>query len=274
VSVAGAKEHPPDRRPGTLQRAVVVRVPPAPHQGRARFLLMPIVLATVALAPDEAGDALARERREEAAARGEQPVFSYTDASGRAVYVDDLVRVPPRLRASARRVDLSRVSLNTEVGRELARQVERERERQAAGAERGGRCGGERGAAAWLRSAWEDHGHLILIGALILALAVATPFLVRYISGERWVRILLVAVPLLASLAILSVAASRTSVALRSLRAARCEPGAGDAGALRPRLDPITPALRKVESTLRKVEREQRVPRDPSCPAGWVCAPR
>jgi hypothetical protein len=194
----------------------------------------------------------------------DEVIYRYVDKTGRPVFVNGLSRVPARYRARARRVDLSQVSLNTELGRGLHQEVEREYERLKA-AERAAlagesRCGEvrEEGALGWLKRLWAEHGYLVVIGGALLALGIATPFIVRHVPADRWVRVLMVVVPFLGSVALMTYAAARTSGALREGRGApACRPeaqGAEGIGALQN----LREGLRQAKQQRQELERELR----------------
>jgi hypothetical protein len=192
-------------------------------------------------------------------------IYRYVDKAGRPVFVNGLHRVPARFRARARRIDLSKVSLNPELGRELHDEVEREYERlkaKLAALERERRgCGEvrEAGALGWLKRLWAEHGHLVVIGGLLLALGIATPFIVRHVPVDKWVRVLMVAVPLLACIAVMSVAAVRTSGVLRGARGADGQACAhetrGGGEGIGPVRD-LREALRQAKQQRQELERE------------------
>jgi hypothetical protein len=194
----------------------------------------------------------------------DQVIYRYVDKTGRPVFVNGLSRVPEPFRARARRIDLSRVSLNPELGRELHDEAEREYERlkthagQIAGTDdEKERCGDVRGPGVlgWMKRLWAEHGYVVLIAGALLALGIATPFVVRHVAADRWVRVLMVAVPLLAALAVIAYAGVRTSAALRELRGARaCPPQT-------PAVEDLGP-LRELRETLHraKQQRELRQP--------------
>ncbi|MBK6848257.1 MAG: hypothetical protein IPG96_12240 [Proteobacteria bacterium] len=146
-----------------------------------------------------------------------QTIYRYRNPAGRTVYVNDLARVPAAQRPRARAVDLSRISLNEALGNDLQRAAS-----QQVAALLGSRycTGARRGAArGWWGTLWHVHGHLVLIGGALLLLLLGSPWLVRTLGVPQWSKLLLLALPALAFVALLSSSAVRAS---RTLRAARC----------------------------------------------------
>jgi len=181
-----------------------------------------------------------------------QTIYRYRNPAGRTVYVNDLARVPAAQRARARAVDLSRISLNEALGNDLQRAAS-----QQVAALLGSRycTGARRGAArGWWGTLWHVHGHLVLIGGALLLLLLGSPWLVRTLGVPQWSKLLLLALPALAFVALLSSSAVRASRTLRALRGAAdaCRPErfAGTAA-----LDPAARAQR----VHRIFELEQRV---------------
>lgn len=133
------------------------------------------------------------------------------------MFVNGLARVPAAHRARARRVDLSKVSLNTALGQELEHAVAEERAQLA----RAARAEAARGAGAWLALLWKEHGYLVVIAGCMLLLLVVSPWIARRVGLERWGRLLLHVLPLLVALGLMGYAAHRTGQTFRKLRDAR-----------------------------------------------------
>lgn len=155
---------------------------------------------------------------------GAQAIYRYVNRAGRAVYVNGLERVPVAQRARARAVDLSRISLNESLGNELQRAASK----HAEGLLRSPYCTEARTGAArgFWGTLWHEQGHLVLIGGVALLLLVVSPWLVRLMGGSQWVKLLAVALPALAFLALVSSSAVRATRTLRELRGAAeaCRP--------------------------------------------------
>ncbi|MCK5796158.1 MAG: hypothetical protein KAI47_03190 [Deltaproteobacteria bacterium] len=151
-------------------------------------------------------------------------IYRYVNASGRAVFMNDLKRVPERYRATAKPVDLSQVSTNKVLGREIKESVDEEVERLTAS----GYCFNmrRRAEAGWFRTLWDHYGHLVLLGALVLLLIGGSPWIMARIPAPQWGRFLLFILPVLAMIAIWSTAVVETTRSLQSFRAAAvpCEP--------------------------------------------------
>jgi hypothetical protein len=184
----------------------------------------------------------------EPAPGGEQAIYRYLNAKGRPVYVNDQARIPPRYRGKARTVDLSAVSLNKELATEIEDQVklyeERKEAQEAARKARAGKEGQGKdwsalrskdgrpvlrlhespppqrsGAAAWFGRLWRNYDYLIVIAAALLLLLAFTPYMIRRIDPDRWVRVLMIALPVLASLGLMTYAMTRTTQMGTELRA-------------------------------------------------------
>lgn len=133
------------------------------------------------------------------------------------MFVNGLARVPAAHRARARRVDLSKVSLNTALGQELEHAVAEERAELA----RAARAEAARGARAWLVRLWKDHGALVVTAGVMVLLLVLSPWIARRVGLGRWGRLLLLVLPLLVALGLMGWAAHRTGQVFGELRAAR-----------------------------------------------------
>lgn len=161
-------------------------------------------------------------------AGGDKPVvYRYVTPSGAVRYTNLLTTVPP-LQRSAAAVDLSQVSLNSDVGRDLNGRMEAEHARLA----KGPACQQLRAAAEtplW-REVWEEHRTLAVFGAVLLALMVVTPFMMDRFGAE-WGRTLSKLLPMIAGFGLIGYAAMRGAQSLSELkgRAAPCEQAAWDA---------------------------------------------
>jgi hypothetical protein len=154
-------------------------------------------------------------------------IYRYVTESGQARYTNLLASVPPSQRSAAA-VDLSRVSLNSDIGRDLDRALEKEHERLVAGPT----CQQLRAAAAkplW-REIWDEHGPLVVIGVVFCLLVLVTPAMLRRF-GPNWAKALSVSVSMLAAVGLFTLAALRGTHALSQLKlkAAPCEPGTWNA---------------------------------------------
>jgi hypothetical protein len=155
---------------------------------------------------------------------GARPViYRYVTPQGQTRYTNLLASVPVLQRAAAE-VDLSQVSVNTQVGRDLDRVLAQEHERLAQAPS----CQQLRAAAAkplW-RAVWDDHGPLVVIGAVFVLLVLITPAMLRRV-GANWAKAFSMSVSVLAALGLFSYATFRGAQAMSQLKAkaAPCEPG-------------------------------------------------
>jgi hypothetical protein len=150
-------------------------------------------------------------------------IYRYVTPRGQTRYTNLLASVPGPQRAAAE-VDLSRVSVNSEVGQDLDRTLAQEHERLA----QGPACQQLRAAAAkplW-RTIWDDHGPLVVIAAVLLVLLLITPAMLERV-GANWAKAFSMSVSVLAALGLFSYATLRGTQAVSQLKAkaAPCEPG-------------------------------------------------
>ncbi len=144
------------------------------------------------------------------------PVFySYTNGSGRTVYVNRFSMVPPEKRSEARAVDLSRVSLNEGLAEELADAVEDEL-RFLKDSDPCDEARKERTAGAW-RHIWHRHGPWILASLAAIILVMMSPWMVQRTPPGVWSRLLMVALPALAMTALVAVSATRATGSLEAV---------------------------------------------------------
>jgi hypothetical protein len=155
---------------------------------------------------------------------GARPViYRYVTRQGQTRYTNLLASVPEPQRAAAE-VDLSRVSVNSEVGKDLDRAMAQEHERLA----QGSACQQLRAAAAkplW-RNIWDDHGPLVVIAAVFVVLLLISPAMLERV-GANWAKAFSMSVSVLAVLGLFSYATLRGTQSLSQLKAkaAPCEPG-------------------------------------------------
>ncbi len=155
---------------------------------------------------------------------GAKPIiYRYVTPQGQPRYTNLLASVPAPQRAAAE-VDLSQVSVNSDVGRDLDRVLAREHERLA----QGPGCQQLRAAAAkplW-KAVWDDHGPLVVIGAVFVCLLLVTPTMLRRV-GANWAKAFSMSISVLAALGLFSYATFRGAQAMSQLKAkaAPCEPG-------------------------------------------------
>lgn len=143
-------------------------------------------------------------------------LYRYRAADGRVQYTNLREQVPVEQRASAE-LKLSRVSLNSELGRELNRRLEAEHARLA---EQSAcrQLTAAAGQALW-QVAWREHGPLVVCGGAILLLVFATPWMVRRVGGPAWSRAMGMAVPVLAVCGVFAYVTVKSNTALSQFRA-------------------------------------------------------
>ncbi|MGB5811599.1 MAG: hypothetical protein WBG86_13765 [Polyangiales bacterium] len=156
--------------------------------------------------------------------------YSYIGDSGRTVYVNRFSLIPPEKRAKARAVDLSEVSLNSELAEELSGAVVKEIQylKKSDPCER---ARAERQISTW-RHMWSRHGPWILSSMAALLLVLLSPWMIRRTPQGVWPRFLMVALPALAMTTLLALAASRVSSSLEAVDelAKLCDANEGEAG--------------------------------------------
>lgn len=142
------------------------------------------------------------------------PAFYSYERDGRTVFVSDPSLIPDDVEAAP--FDVSHVSLNEELGAELDAAIEAEHERLVAT----DYCAEERSTAArsTLEQAWEEQPHWVGIGALVLMLLLTAPFVARRVGAPKWIRVLVLVIPLLLLLGVLT---HTLNTATHSLSAAR-----------------------------------------------------
>lgn len=159
------------------------------------------------------------------ASRAQQAPFfySYTNDSGRTVYVNRFALIPPEKRGEARAVDLSEVSLNPDLAEELSDAVEAEL-RQLKESDPCNEARNERRASVW-RHAWHRHGPWVLVSLAALVLVLMSPWMVRRTPAGLWARFLMVALPALAMTVLMAISVTRATDSLEAVRelASLCE---------------------------------------------------
>ena len=114
-------------------------------------------------------------------------IYRYRNKRGRLVFTNIWDQIPASQRAKAEKVDLSKVTLNEQVGAELDASMDHEFETLSRTPE----CKEVKERAShWLGPIWQDYGHLIVIGGIFLALLIATPYALRRIDAPTWSRTL------------------------------------------------------------------------------------
>ncbi|MCC6749105.1 MAG: hypothetical protein IT371_15700 [Deltaproteobacteria bacterium] len=160
-------------------------------------------------------------------------IYRYTTKGGRPAYTNSLERVPPELRDTARRVDLSHISLNRDLGNALAQMRRQEAERLAHSSHC--QAAQARTSRSWLQGLWAEQQGAVLLCGLGLLLLLLTPWVLSRFEAPRWGRVLGLALPLLGSLAVMAYALNAVSASRREVRevASLCEKAAGVASGAR-----------------------------------------
>jgi hypothetical protein len=141
------------------------------------------------------------------AAAADPAVYRYRSRSGRISYTNVAESVPVAQRQNAR-IDLSHVSLNSQLGAELdARLAARYQALQSSDVCRGVAAAAEE--PLWRRTL-REHPVLWSIAGLLLLLMFLTPRMLRNGWGEQWMRALSTAVPLFGLLGICVYALHRS----------------------------------------------------------------
>lgn len=145
----------------------------------------------------------------------EGPAFySYENEEGRTVFVSDPAMIPSD--AHPLPVDVSHVDLNFELGRELDEAVHAEHARLV-GTDF---CEEERTTAArgTLEQMWHETPHWVGIGVVVLLLLLTAPFVARRVGAPKWIRVLVLVIPLLLFLGLLTQSMQSATDALREAR--------------------------------------------------------
>jgi hypothetical protein len=152
-------------------------------------------------------------------------IYSYVNDEGRTVYVDHPDKIPAKFRNKHETLNVSHVSLNNEVARDLERQVLKEHKELAASPF----CGEAqyRAKQPWWKQMWHSSGYLLLIafaGIFILGL---TPIAIQSFDPSIWTRFMTMAFPSLLVIGVLTYSVVETSRVKEevTLTASLCDPG-------------------------------------------------
>ena len=145
-------------------------------------------------------------------------IYRYKVAGGRFAYTNDPARIPERQREKAKTVDLSHISLNSELAEDLARAIDKSYET----ALDTDLCSDARGAAGmgWLAAAWHRHGGVLALAGVALLLLLSTPFAIRRVEAATWAKVLSTSFALLAMVGVFTYMTSETARHLDLLKAA------------------------------------------------------
>ena len=148
----------------------------------------------VSVAPNRGGPATAAGPGAVPEVADDTVVYRFPGPGGRPSFTNRRDLVPEAARASVKVVDLSHVSTNPELGRDLDAAVDHEIERLSGSAPcREARANVRLGRLGLL---WRNERHLVVIAGIIAAFLFVTPFAVRKL-GAPWLRVLAFAIPVL-----------------------------------------------------------------------------
>jgi hypothetical protein len=149
-------------------------------------------------------------------------IYRYRTKRGRVVFTNIWDQIPANQRAHAETMDLSHVTLNPQIGAELDASIQTQFEAASSSPE----CKKVKAQAAhWLKPIWDDYGHLIILGIVMLVLVLATPFALRQVDAPVWARTLTRSFMLLAFVGVFMHTTVRAGKTYQSLRdaAAPCQ---------------------------------------------------
>lgn len=151
--------------------------------------------------------------------------YKYKNASGRVVFTNAAEQVPLEQRPSAD-VDLSRRSLNLEVGNDFARRIEVEH----AALRKTPYCERARQAAAttFLDQLWEEYSALVVAAGVLLVLIVISPMMMRRFGVAGWIKAVSMAIPLVFAVGLVVFALDKTQKSVSRLKS-RAEPCSDEA---------------------------------------------
>jgi hypothetical protein len=159
-----------------------------------------------------------------AAAYGAPRLFHYVNGAGRDVYTDRLSAVAAPYRPKVGAVDLSHVSLNEQLGRDLRQHLRREHQRLAATP----LCEATRARAGqgWLRRLWSGQSPYVLWGAAAALLVLVAPRLLRDVDPTQLGKTLTMAIPALAAVGLFAAAVMKAEATHTRVRtvARLCSP--------------------------------------------------
>lgn len=159
-----------------------------------------------------------RDRVEAVMGEEQLDIFRYKVAGGRFAYTNDPSRIPRVQRDKAKIVDLSHISLNSELAEDLARAIDKTYE----SALDTDLCQDARSAAGmgWLAAAWHRHGGVLALAGVGLLLLLVTPFAIRRIEAATWAKVLSTSFALLAMVGVFTYMTSETARHLDMLKQA------------------------------------------------------
>lgn len=144
-----------------------------------------------------------------------QTIYRWRDRKGRPFYTNSVEAIPESERARAK-VDLSHITLNTELGNELNRRLEQRYEKLASTP----KCEELREAAqlGFLERMWADYTPLVLCGGMLLLFVLFTPSALHRFGGPAWSRTLMMAIPTLALSGVVMFSMRETNLAVIEMK--------------------------------------------------------
>ncbi len=143
-------------------------------------------------------------------------IYRYRNESGRESFTNIWDQVPTASRENAEVVDLSRVSLNTEVGREIDARLQ-EQHKALLGSDYC-RLALKQQRDRWWSKVWSEFKPLVVVAAIIVLLLLATPFALRRISAPQWARTLTMSIQVLSLLGLFVFAVMKMADAYQTVR--------------------------------------------------------
>ena len=181
-------------------------------------------------------------------------VYRYVNDEGRTVFVDDLSLVPADRAASTDVLTLDHISLNRQLGNDLDAQLRTQHEMlsQTPFCERAREVSSQ---SRW-KQVWQEQGHLIAIGGLIVLVLLMTPWMIKLVPVPQWTRTLMFVLPILVLLGGLTHVAVTTSRTMRHVNetVTLCDPGSvnADGGERAHRLSAIQTLRQRMQGQLGK----------------------
>jgi hypothetical protein len=175
---------------------------------------MPIGLLALILAITLVSDVRAQQGRSANPGAGDS-VYRYKGASGRTVYTNLHEQVPLEQRGRAR-VELERVSLNTELGNEITRR----RQAEHAALIQTPYCARLRqvAEASFVTRLWADFAPLLLAALVLLLLLAISPVALRRLGAAAWSRALSMAIPAVFAVGLLVFSMDQTHKSMQAVK--------------------------------------------------------
>lgn len=185
----------------------------------------------------------------------EPVLYRYRGANGKEVYTNFAAHVPEAQRSAAR-LDLSHVSLNSQLGSALNQKLLERFEALRSSSV----CNGESANAArsYWQHAWRNHRIATVCGLMVLALLALTPYMHSKGWGASWARVLWTGIPLLAFVGLSGsmLMKAESSLSQLGLRAEQCEPAAFHSAPTLAQRFSLVSALEAEQAALAQIERE------------------